>query len=119
VKAYPVGSTQEFAPGMRRTVTLEGREIVVLNIGGSYYAIRNRCAHQGGPIGEGPVTRTVFACLESDWDPLAGAGRSVVRCPWHGMEYDVATGAAVGNSLRRVRTYQTQVNDEGVVEVLL
>lgn len=119
MKAFPVARTDELRPGKRRTVVLDGREIVVLNVGGRYYAVRNRCAHQGGPIGEGPVTRTVFAHAESDWDPLAGPEHSVLRCPWHGMEYELATGAAIGDPRRRVRIYETRVNADGVVEVLV
>jgi 3-phenylpropionate/trans-cinnamate dioxygenase ferredoxin subunit len=118
VKAYPVAHTSEFGPGKRRTIVAAGREILIINVGGTYYAVRNRCSHQGGPIGEGPVTRAVFACLESGWDPQVGADQRVLRCPWHGMEYDLSTGAAIGNPTRRIRMYATCVNDEGVVEVL-
>jgi nitrite reductase/ring-hydroxylating ferredoxin subunit len=34
------------------------------------------------------------------------------------MEYDLSTGVAIGNPTRRIRTYATRVNDEGMVEVL-
>lgn len=118
MKAYPVAHVSQFEAGARRTIEADGREIVVINVDGSYYAVRNRCSHQGGPIGEGPVTRTVFASPESGWDPRLGADGCVLRCPWHGMEYDLSTGAAIGNPTRRIRTYATRVNAEGVVEVL-
>jgi nitrite reductase (NADH) small subunit len=119
MKAYPVAPASELRPGTRRTVVVEGREIVVMNVGGSFYAVRNRCAHQGGPIGEGPVTRTVFARAERHWEPEPGPDHSVLRCPWHGMEYELASGNAIGNPRSRVRIYETQVNEDGVVEVLL
>ena len=36
-----------------KLVTIEGREIGVFNVHGEFYALRNRCPHQGGALCKG------------------------------------------------------------------
>jgi nitrite reductase/ring-hydroxylating ferredoxin subunit len=83
----PVG---DIPPGGRRLVKVNGRAIVVFNLDGEYFALSDRCPHRGGPLSQGRLT----GLLESA-EP--GAYRytrlgEIVRCPWHGWEYDVRTG---------------------------
>src|SRR5262245_16917705 len=57
---YAICSVEELPPGTRRLVKLGGREIGVFNVHGEFFAIRNRCPHQGGPLCRGMTTgRTV------------------------------------------------------------
>ena len=83
----PVG---DIPPGGRKLVKENGRAVVVFNIDGEYFALSDRCPHQGGPLSQGRLT----GLLESA-EP--GAYRytrrgEMLRCPWHGWEYDVRTG---------------------------
>lgn len=95
-----VGSADAIPPGTGRVVELPDRELAVFNVGGSYYATDNTCLHRGGPLGEGEVVG------------------GVVTCPWHGWEYDVATGENLGDPTARVATYEAWVED-GQVRVRL
>ena len=45
-----VGRVADFPEGTHRVVSVDGREIGVFNIGGRFYGLLNRCAHQGGPL---------------------------------------------------------------------
>jgi nitrite reductase/ring-hydroxylating ferredoxin subunit len=56
---------------------------MVANIDNSFYALPNKCTHQGGPIGRGKLTG------------------SVLQCPWHGSRFEVKTGAVVGGPAQR------------------
>jgi nitrite reductase (NADH) small subunit len=43
------------------------------------------------------------------------ANRRILRCPWHGWEFDIATGAAAyGISNKRLVTYLVEVTDDDV-----
>ena len=53
---HVVATTDEIAPGQRKVVTVEDREIVIFNLGGDYVGILNRCPHQGGKLCDGVVT---------------------------------------------------------------
>ncbi len=50
-----VASTEELSPGQCKTVRAEGKMIALYNVGGTYYATDDVCAHNGGPLGEGTL----------------------------------------------------------------
>jgi 3-phenylpropionate/trans-cinnamate dioxygenase ferredoxin subunit len=87
---YVVATVDEIAPGNRKIVDVDGRSIGVFNVRGEYFAVLNRCPHQGGPL----CTGLTHGFLE----PAAvGEYRydrpgEILRCPWHGWEYDLRTG---------------------------
>lgn len=87
---YNVGRASELLDGERRVVELGGREIGVFNVGGRFFALRNRCPHQGGPLCRGRV----FGRLESDQpgEYRYDDDRYLLECPWHGWEFDLETG---------------------------
>lgn len=95
-------------PGAVRIVEAEKRSIGIFNIKGEFYALRNTCPHKGAPLCQGIVTGLVV----SD-EPLrmrmTRAGE-IVRCPWHGWEFDITSGRSVYNPHRmRVKTYAVAV----------
>lgn len=87
---YVVGTVAEIPPGARKIVTVAGRSIGVFNLGGEFFALRNRCPHQGGPLCEGKtwgaVQATVPGAIEYD---RAG---EILTCAWHGWEFGIRTG---------------------------
>ena len=44
---FVVGKSDEIPPGSRKIVRVAGRSIGVFNVGGEYFAIRNRCPQIG------------------------------------------------------------------------
>ena len=63
---------------------------------GNYAALDNRCPHQGGPLGEGSIEN------------------GLLRCPWHGWDFDPTTGKPPGGYDDGVKTYPVEVRDDGV-----
>jgi nitrite reductase/ring-hydroxylating ferredoxin subunit len=73
--------------------------IAVFNAGGGrFYGVSALCPHEDGPLAEG--------WLEAD----------TVVCPWHGFDFDLATGACRVAEDLSIGVYRTRVTD-GVVEV--
>ncbi len=60
--------------GRVHTAIVDGRSLAVARCGGRVGALDNHCPHQGGPLGEGSIEN------------------GLLRCPWHGYDYDPATG---------------------------
>jgi pyruvate oxidase len=60
--------------GRVRTAVVDGRTLAVARCGGRVGALDNHCPHQGGPLGEGSIEN------------------GLLRCPWHGYDYDPLTG---------------------------
>jgi 3-phenylpropionate/trans-cinnamate dioxygenase ferredoxin subunit len=106
---FAVARESEIADGSRLIVEVAGRSIGIFNVGGAFYALRNRCPHNGGPLCEGgPVYSLVDA--EKPGAYRVDDSRKFVACPWHGWEYDIETGQSWFDPVRsRVRAYAVSV----------
>jgi 3-phenylpropionate/trans-cinnamate dioxygenase ferredoxin subunit len=120
---HVVAKVGEIPPGGRKIVTLEGRSIGVFNLAqgepgvegldGEYFALRNRCPHQGGALCAGKLVGAIRAELPGkfEYDPR----REVLICPWHGWEFLVRTGRSwCAPDWLRVRSYPVSVETYAV-----
>ncbi|MDX9757846.1 MAG: nitrite reductase (NAD(P)H) small subunit [Bacteroidota bacterium] len=83
--------------GRGRSVSVEGRDIAVFLIQGVVYAVENLCPHQHIPVlDEGELDGTV------------------VTCPMHGWQFDLATGKHVHSSSRLTK-YETRIDGRDVL----
>lgn len=87
---HVVATVGEIAPGERKIVTVRGREIGVFNLDGEYFALLNRCPHQGGELCRGTLIGLVTSSEPGQFD-YSRQGE-MLKCPWHGWEYDIRTG---------------------------
>lgn len=94
--ALSVADADKIQPGERKFYEVNGIEIAVLNIDGSYFAIRNSCPHMEGPVGRGPVEHT-----DDSYQ---------IACPFHEWQFDLDTGKALFES-KRLQTYDVTVED--------
>ena len=98
----------EFPPGERKIVKAGSRSIGVFNVEGEFFAIRNRCPHQGGPLCIGRLSPWAVATAPGKVT-MDGPPR-LVACPWHGWEYDLETGQSfMGPGESRVKAYDVTV----------
>ena len=105
---HVVGTVREIRPGGRKIVALEGRSIGVFNVKGTFYALRNACPHQSGPLCRGQL-RGLLTATDQKRLQLTREGE-IVRCPWHGWEFDITNGRSVFNPHRlRVRSYPVTI----------
>ena len=103
-----VCAANELPPGTRRIVSVGSRSIGVFNVGGRYHALRNVCPHQGAPLCEGPLTGTALPGPPGTF--RYGREGEILRCPWHGWEFDVTSGRSIFNPHAvRVRSYRVAV----------
>ncbi len=105
-----VGTVEEIPPGERKVVEVAGRLIGVFNIEGEFFALRNRCPHQGGPLCKGRLTGFLQARVPGEYTYIRKG--EILRCPWHGWEFDLKTGQSWWDpGSTRVRKYRVQVED--------
>jgi len=106
--SYVVASVDEIPPGKRKLVDANGRAIVVFNLGGEFYALNNQCPHRGGSLAHGIQTGLVES-KEPGQYCYSRLGE-MVKCPWHGWEFDIRTGKSWCDPGRvRVRQYPVAV----------
>lgn len=72
-----VSRLDELAEGKLHPRDVGGHPVVLVRLGTEVFALDGRCPHRGGPIDEGKLDG------------------ETIRCPWHGFEFDVRTGAVV------------------------
>lgn len=103
-----VGTVAEIPPGARKIVEIGGRTIGVFNVNGEFFAVRNTCPHQGGPLCSGAQT----GLRQSDYPGEYTYTRQgeILKCPWHGWEFDIRTGQSWWNPQQvRTRAYKVSV----------
>jgi nitrite reductase/ring-hydroxylating ferredoxin subunit len=111
VRSVVVARAAEIGPGERKIVDIGGRSVGVFNIAGEYFALRNRCPHQGGPLCAGFQFAPLRSPSPGEYD--RGDDGEVIRCPWHGWEFEIRTGRSWFDPQRtRVRSYRAGLQTE-------
>ncbi len=116
-KVVLVGPASEIEIGDKRIVETDGFSVGVYNIKGDFFAIKNVCPHAGAPLCQGHIQTTHRPSKVGEFDP-ALEGR-ILRCPWHGWEFDIVTGQGLYEKNARVATYPLRVEENGDLVILL
>ena len=69
-----VANVSEISDGKMKHVEVDGKEVLIANVGGKFYAISDRCGHMNALLSMGNLTG------------------NTVTCPFHGAKFDVTTG---------------------------
>ncbi|MEE9241860.1 MAG: non-heme iron oxygenase ferredoxin subunit [Nitrosopumilaceae archaeon] len=88
-----VGKTSEMPPGKLNKVSVDGKEVLVVNLDGNYFAMDDTCTHSGASLSEGQLDG------------------STVTCPWHGSTWDCKTG--------KLEKFPAKINDLKSFKVLV
>ena len=106
---HPVARVEDIPPGGRKILKVKGREVGVFNLGGTYYALKNVCIHQGARVCLGKVTGTTLPSKVYEFK--YGMEGQILRCPWHGWEYDITSGRSLFDEKVGVVSYPVSVED--------
>jgi nitrite reductase/ring-hydroxylating ferredoxin subunit len=88
----PVGTVAALPPGQMTWVVVERERVLLVNVDGTFYALRDACGHQRAPLSRGRVEG------------------HVVECPLHFAQFDVRTGILLcGPVAEDVPMYEVRV----------
>ena len=87
---HVVARLSDIPAGTRKLVHVAGRDIVVLNVNDELFALSDRCPHKGGSLSRGALTGVVSSPEPGNY--VYQRSGEILRCPWHGWEFDVRTG---------------------------
>lgn len=92
------GKTSDIPPGKMTKVTSDGKDILVANVDGNYFAMDDICTHSGANLSEGT---------------LEG---STITCPRHGSTWDCRTGKLIdfASKLKDLASYKAAVESDSV-----
>lgn len=90
----PVAKTDALEPNQMQLVRVGERRIVLARTEERYVAFDDRCPHRGGSLAGG-----IMAC-------------GTVTCPWHGSQFDVASGEVRSGPAREpISAYRVEERD--------
>ena len=98
---HPVLKESELPPGAHKLVKVAGIEIGLFNVAGQVHAYRNVCPHGGAPVCLGKVTGTTLPSRVYEYE--YGLEGCILRCPWHGWEFDLRTGEHLVDPATRLK----------------
>jgi nitrite reductase/ring-hydroxylating ferredoxin subunit len=76
-----VGKVSEISDGKMKHIEVDGKEILIANIGGKFYAISDRCGHMNALLSMGNLTG------------------NTVTCPFHGAKFNVTNGKKISEPI--------------------
>ena len=92
-----VMSAAELPPGAMKVVVIDRERVLVANVGGVFYAVRDTCGHAGAPLSSGSLIGYV------------------VECPLHFACFDVRSGKLLSGPVSAdVPSYDVRVEGDTV-----
>jgi nitrite reductase/ring-hydroxylating ferredoxin subunit len=76
-----VATKSEIPVGKMKHIEVNGKEIMIANVEGKFYAISDRCGHENARLSTGTLTGTI------------------VICPFHYSRFDVTTGKLISGPI--------------------
>ena len=107
---HDAGTVAGFEIGALKQVEVGGRRMVLGRNQAGYFALANTCQHQGSRLSEGTLIGTAIADAAGKIE--YGREGMILRCPWHGWEFDVDSGRSLCEPERRqVAAYAVREED--------
>ena len=90
--------TTEIVSGQMKKITVAGKEIIISNVDGNYYAIDDTCTHSGASLSEGKLDG------------------QIVTCDWHGAKFDCKNGKLVKfpGEIMDLKSYKIVIESENI-----
>ncbi len=92
-----VAEKSEVPLGTTKAVKFEGKDVLIANVNGTFYAVALKCTHMGGDLSK---------------NPLEG---NTVTCPKHHAKFDVTNGKVISHP--KMGLLHPKANDLGTYEV--
>ena len=92
-----VARVGDLAPGEMKFVAVDRERVVLANVEGAFYALRDVCGHRNAPLSRGRLD----GC--------------VIECPLHFAQFDIRTGKLVDGPVSAdVPVYQVRIEDSTI-----
>lgn len=95
-----VGMAESFPDGSITRVTVSGQSLALISQDGEFFAVPDRCTHQNFPLSDGEL--------------LDGK----IKCIHHGATFDLHTGKPTMPAVKKLRLFDTVVEDGRLYVVL-
>tara|TARA_B100001758_G_C18373346_1_gene592744 strand:+ start:1121 stop:1501 length:381 start_codon:yes stop_codon:yes gene_type:complete len=115
MKVFRVGEVSDFKNREKKIVIIDDQEVGIFRINDNFFAWKNQCPHQGGPVCQGRLFPLVKENLDSEMQShgrIYDEKKLNIVCPWHGLEFDIETGEHPGNPKLKLDPITIEVNSD-------
>ena len=105
---YFACKTTEVPENTARIVKIKSLSVGIFKQDDGYFALLNVCPHKGAALCEGPVCGTTKTTDTVEF-VYERAGQ-IVRCAWHGWEFDIRSGESLVDPNIRARRFPVSVD---------
>lgn len=107
-RMHDVCAADDLAPGSMRLVQVGTTQVLLLRgADGEFRALRNSCSHMGAALSDGRFQTKMDSDANGSYH--VSDRDQVIRCPWHGYEFDIDSGKCAGDGRARVKPYQVTI----------
>jgi nitrite reductase/ring-hydroxylating ferredoxin subunit len=93
----PVAKISDVPNFGKKVVSVNGREVLLVNIKGTIHACENECPHQGSPL--------TAAVVKDD----------TISCPRHGYRFSISDGRCVDHPEFTLQLYPVQLSGDDIL----
>ena len=104
--------TSDVPAGAAKIARIKNLTVGVFKLPDGYYAMLNVCPHKGAAVCEGPVCGTTRHTDQRDF--VYERAGEIVRCAWHGWEFDIRSGEFLVDRKIKARTFPVSVDGDDV-----
>ena len=105
---HVVATVGEIPERGSKLVEVKGRRIALFHVNGEYFALTDRCPHEGGSLCAGRLIGLVRSSEPGKYE--YSRPNEMLQCSWHGWEFDIRTGQSYCDpGSIRARTYAVSV----------
>lgn len=105
---YVVAKVGDMPPDSSRLVEVRGRQIALFHVNGEYFALSDRCPHEGGSLCAGLLVGRLTSRAPGEYQ--LSRPREFLQCSWHGWEFDLRTGQSYCDpDSTKARTYKVTI----------
>lgn len=97
-----VAKASDVKPGTMYKASVDGKDILVMNLQGEYFAMDDTCTHAGASLSEGKLDG------------------NIVTCGWHGAQFDCKSGRLekFPAKINSLKSYNVSIESDNIfVEV--
>ena len=97
-----VAKASDVKPGTMYKASVDGKDILVMNLQGEYFAMDDTCTHAGASLSEGKI------------------GGNIITCGWHGAQFDCKSGRLekFPAKINNLKSYNVSIESDNIfVEV--
>ncbi len=121
MRTFCLAFVDEFKEKEKKVFVVDDEEVGIFLIDKKFYAWKNICPHQGGPVCQGrlyPLVKENLDVEKKSHGRIYDKKQLNIVCPWHGLEFDIRTGKHPGNPNLSLQSIPIHIKEEKIYVTL-